>query len=112
MPQFDNSGIVEFVKRLIKITNKAMAIPRGTKHAELQEYLKPFTGDELDIFFKKLATSQWVNNEYFSLNRLVKEDIVRSVIAGGTKELEVVNKYYHPKRLVIVRYKNEPMPEV
>jgi hypothetical protein len=38
----------------------------------------------------------------------VKEDIVRSVIAGGTKELEAVNKYYHPKRLVIVRYKNEP----
>lgn len=112
MPQYDNSGIAEFVKKVIKITNKAMAIPRGSKHAELQEYLKPFTGDEIDLFYKKLATSRWVNNEYFSLGRLVSEDLIRSVIAGGTKELESINKYYHPKRLVVVRYKNEPMPEV
>ena len=112
MPQYDNSGIAEFVKKVIKITNKAMAIPRGSKHAELQEYLKPFTGDEIDLFYKKLATSRWVNNEYFSLGRLVSEDLVRSVIAGGTKELESINKYYNPKRLVVVRYKNEPMPEV
>lgn len=106
MPVMDNEAIVNFVKETARICNKAMAIPRGKKHAELQTYLEPFTTEEMALFFKKLATSKWVNNDYFSIDRLVRENLIATVIAGGKQELNALNKYYHPTRITIVRTSN------
>jgi hypothetical protein len=103
MPVMDNEAIVNFVKETARICNKAMAVPRGKKHAELQTYLEPFTTEEMALFFKKLATSKWVNNDYFSIDRLVRENLIATVIAGGKQELKSLHKYYNPTTITIVR---------
>ena len=103
MPVMNNEGIVNFVKETARICNKAMAVPRGKKHAELQAYLEPFTNEELTVFFKKLATSKWVNNDYFSIDRLIRENLVATIIAGGKQELKSLHTYYNPSTITIVR---------
>jgi len=112
MPKMDNEAIAEFVKQTARICNKAMSIPRGKKHAELQTYLEQFTNEELDMFFKKLATSKWVNNDYFSFDRLVRENLVASIMAGGKQELKALHKYYNPRTITIVRYVHAEMPSM
>ena len=97
--------IAAFVKNVSTSINRSLMVPRGTKHAALQTYLDKYTDDDIAVFLKKLKTSRWVNNDYFSFDRMIKEDIIGSVMAGGSQELKALNKYYSPKILTIVRKK-------
>lgn len=93
----------EYVRRISKAVQMPIALPRGRKFASCQEYLSRFSDEQLTIFFGKLATSKWVKSNYFSLDKMVSEDIVNTLLAGGVREKEAVNRYYNPKTLYIVK---------
>jgi hypothetical protein len=112
MPVMDNEKMVAFVRTVARICNKALAVPRGKKFAELQQYVEPFTDDELALFFKRLATSKWVNSDYFSFDRMIKDNLIAEVMAGGKKELHALHKYYKPVTITRVRYVHAEMPSM
>lgn len=68
--------------------------PRGRKMSDMQIYFDAYTDEQLEVFFQKLATSKWVQNQYFSLDKLRFDDIVGNLLAGGLKEKEALSKYY------------------
>jgi len=82
------------VKRISKVVGINMMAPRGRKMTEMQEYLHTFSDEQLEMFLQKLATSKYVQNQYFSLDQLKRDDVVGSLLVGGFKEKAAISKYY------------------
>ena len=91
----------DYIRAIAKAVQMPEALPKGRKFANMQEYLSQFNDEQLTLFLKKLSVSKYVQSSYFSLDLLRNEDIVNTLLVGGVKEKEAVNKYYSPRRLLV-----------
>ena len=99
---YNNDFICDLSRRISKTIMLPFAPPKGRTHALVQEYINKYTEEQIDYFLLKLATSKWVKNQFFSWRKLVLDDIIGTLLAGGQIEKEMISKYYNPKKLVIL----------
>lgn len=91
------------VKEMSSALGVPVAAPRGRKLAEMQEYLGRYSSEQLTEFYGRLKKSHYVRTGSFTLDRLVRNDIVTELLVGSAKVQEVISKYYKVKTLVIRR---------
>ncbi len=85
----------EIVSAIGKAVLKPLAQPRGTKLQIYEAYFERFSDQQINLFLEKLKKSEWVNNDSFSLDNLVKRDLVNVLLSGSRKALNV-SKHYNP----------------
>lgn len=85
----------EIVSAIGKAVLKPLVQPRGTKLQICEAYFERFSDQQINLFLEKLKKSEWVNNGSFSLDDLVKRDLVNVMLSGSRKVLNV-SKHYNP----------------
>ena len=85
----------EIVSSIGKAVLKPLVQPRGTKLQICEAYFERFSDQQINLFLDKLKKSEWVNNGSFSLDDLVKRDLVNVMLSGSRKVLNV-SKHYNP----------------
>ena len=75
----------EIVSAIGKAVLKPLVQPRGTKLQICEAYFERFSDQQINLFLEKLKKSEWVNNGSFSLDDLVKRDLVNVMLSGSRK---------------------------
>lgn len=83
----------------------AMAIrrPQAAKLQAITDYFSRFDNATVERFLEKLASSVWVRNPNFSLELIIRKDLVNTLL-GGTSETST-SKYYKVQTLTLEKLK-------
>ena len=86
-----------YVDKIAKAVRMAIRKPYGKKAVSIDDYFQQFDDAILQRFTEKLATSKWVNNPRFSIDLVVRQDLVREMVGGNQEQ----SKYYKVETLVL-----------
>lgn len=89
----ENERYNKLISDISKVVKMAIMRPRGANAATIEEYFEKFSDQQLEKFVSKLSTSQWVGNKYFSLARVIKDDLVTQLIVGDTASQKALKHY-------------------
>lgn len=81
-------------------TKMVFAMPKGAKLEAFNRYIEQFDSEKILMFLDKLKTSVYVKNPKFSLDFMVRHDIVNELLAGS-REAVKASKYYDIKTLYV-----------
>ena len=92
------SGIVDRIKSAVQMP---IRLPYGKRNKSFEEYFSRFDDDTIDRFIAKLSQSKWVRNPTFTLDLIVRDDLVNTLGAGPCASL----KYYNIETLNLSKFK-------
>ena len=91
-----NAALTLIVKQISAAVKIPMAMPKGKRREAFERYLALFTENKLSLFMVKLSTSIYVKNPKFSIDFMVRNDLVNTILTGSI-EASKVSKYYNVK---------------
>lgn len=93
----------DLVSKISAAVQMPIAPPRGRTVSELQTYFEAYDAEQVAVFIERLSTSRHVKSPVFTLKRIITENIAGTLLAGGIREKQSLDKYYSPQVLSLRR---------
>lgn len=97
----NSSSISEIVNRIKMAVQMPIKIPYGKKSKTIEEYFSRFDNDVISRFIDKLSKSKWVRNPTFTLDMILRDDLVNTLGVGTCGTF----KYYKIETLNLSSFK-------
>lgn len=94
-----DSELSSILTRIKAAVQMPLRNPYGKRNRYFEEYFSKFDETTLERFITKLSSSVWVKNPRFSLDMIVREDMVNTIFTSVTDP--AVSKYYHVETLTL-----------
>lgn len=97
----NTSSIAEIVNRIKVAVQMPIKLPYGKKGKGIEDYFSKFNEDAVSRFIDKLSQSKWVRNPSFTLDIIVRDDLVNTLGVGTCASF----KYYKIETLNLSSFK-------
>nr|DAO05373.1 MAG TPA: hypothetical protein [Bacteriophage sp.] len=95
----EESAASKILSRIKSSVQMPLRMPYGKKMRAFEVYFSKFDEDTINRFISKLSSSVWVKNSRFSLEMIVRDDMVNTIFSGTADP--TVCRYYSIETLTL-----------